>query len=150
MKKRKEDILTIEDWLACQQEGTRAKREQLVIFLGLKSQIMEHIGKGFTLRTIHKYLTCSDVGYLNCHYDTFRRYVKKYITLQKPGLQNPAQPTMTQQSQPARTSQTHTAAAPEVKVAKSLQTKTIPIKPSNKPTTTGFNWSPNYNEDDLF
>ncbi|QDF68695.1 hypothetical protein FJQ87_18495 (plasmid) [Shewanella sp. SNU WT4] len=108
-------------------------RNLLPEFLALKDEIIYAMSRGFSRKDIWKRLNATD-RFRGC-YLTFCNYVTRHIVA-------------TSEQSRSITSTGTTAA--EVIVAKSLPTKTIPIKPNNKPTTTGFDWSPNYNEDDLF
>ena len=60
------------------EENPRARGERYeTVFLGLRSEIEAAMGKGYRAKSIWSYLRAE--GRMTCNYDTFLRYVRRYI-----------------------------------------------------------------------
>ena len=102
--------------------STHRKIGLKVFFLAQKDDISDALNRGLTISSVWELL--HDEGLFDGTYKTFCKYVALYITDKK-------STTVKQQTQ----------------IPTPQQPRTIG---KDKPTTTGFDWSPNYNEDDLF
>jgi len=66
-------------WIAGRQKAAKLKRkESVVVFLGVRSDVIEAQAAGFALKTIWDHMR--ETGRLQFRYETFLKYVRRYIT----------------------------------------------------------------------
>ncbi|MCD8561258.1 MAG: TraK family protein [Shewanella xiamenensis] len=115
----KNNTAQLEAWLAKEAaHNPKVKRIIWAQFLAVADEIQAGINAGYSLKLIHIYLT--DVKKIECNYDTFLRYQKRYVKQQNPLLSST------------------TAQAQEPKPA--LSTK--PPKQTFQEKKKGFNFNP--------
>lgn len=73
----KNNTAQLEAWLAKEAaHNPKVKRKIWAQFLAVADEIQAGINAGYSLKLIHIYLT--DVKKIECNYDTFLRYQKRY------------------------------------------------------------------------
>jgi hypothetical protein len=91
----KNNTAQLEAWLAKEAaHNPKVKRRIWAQFLAVADEIQAGINAGYSLKLIHIYLT--DVKKIECNYDTFLRYQKRYVKQQNPLLS----PTAAQAQEP--------------------------------------------------
>jgi hypothetical protein len=68
------------EWVASAQ---RRRKESLVGFLAVRSDIEEAMRAGYALKTVWAHLR--ETGRIACRYETFCAHVRRHIKLQRPG-----------------------------------------------------------------
>lgn len=71
------------EWIASAQ---RRRKESLVAFLAVRSDIEEAMRAGYALKTVWAHLR--ETGRIACRYETFCAHVRRHIKLQRPGQRN--------------------------------------------------------------
>lgn len=74
----KNSTAQLEAWVVAKQadHNPKIKRYMWAQFLAVTDEIQAGVNAGYSLRLIHSYLT--DTKKLECNYDTFLRYQKRY------------------------------------------------------------------------
>lgn len=64
----------------CERTNKKTGTSEWLQFLKVSNKVSVGVKAGYSLKMIHSHLT--KVGELTCHYDTFLRYQRKYLSQQ--------------------------------------------------------------------
>lgn len=121
----KNSTAQLEAWLAKQADhNPKVKRNLWAQFLAVADEIQAGVNAGYSLKLIHEYLT--DVKKLECNYDTFLRYQKRYQKQQKPIRPEDTSPAPNKEQAPATTQKENNAPKLQTSKPKTFNFTSIP------------------------